>query len=229
METAEKSVTERIVPMALLSTLATESGDAQEGEALARELLQVAEKYGSPTEVLAAKRALARALDVQGRYSEAVPLLETCHHVYEAMGLSCDAPNHMATLDRLIRMEVARGNPERAREWFEAVKQRLPEVDSPVGGAFQSMASAHLRQLEAPASAALSYWQSAEIWRKLKWPLLELKMLVDCQNAVALSAGKGEGHPQGVPEKERIESRVAELSAELKVPRPAPVAGAPLA
>jgi tetratricopeptide (TPR) repeat protein len=229
METAEKSFTERIVPMALLSTLETETGNAGKGETIARELLQAAEKYGTPTEVLAAKRALARSLDVQGRYEEAIPLLETCHRVYERMALSCDAANHIATLDRLIRMEVARGDMVRAREWFEAAKQRLPEVDSPVGGALQNMAFAHLRQLEAPALAASYYWHSADTWRKLAWRLLELKMLVDCVNAVQRAQSAGEVIPRAIPETAVLEARIKELMEDLDVPRPNPVQGTPLA
>lgn len=228
METAEKSYTERIVPVALLSTLLTEGGHFQEGEEMARQLLQAAEKYGSPTELLAARRSLARALDVQGRYEEAIPLLETCHQVYVEMRLSCDAPNHIATLDRLIRMEVARGNLKRANEWFEAAKLRLPEVDSPVGGALQNMAFAHLRQVEAPAMAAAYYWHSAETWRKLKWRLLELKMLVDCANALEGAQRQGEQPPKGIAPPEAIEGRIGELMAELGVPRPSPLRGSPL-
>lgn len=228
IETAEKSFTERIVPVALLSTLLTEGGDPAQGESMARELLQAAERYGSPTERLAARRALARALDVQGRYAEAIPLLETCHKVYQEMGLSCDAPNHIATLDRLIRMEVARGDLKRAKEWFEAAKLRLPEVDSPVGGALQNMAFAHLRQVEAPGMAAAYYWHSAETWRKLKWRLLELKMLVDCANALESAAAQGEPAPKGMAPAEAIEARIAELMGELSVPRPTPVRGFPL-
>jgi tetratricopeptide (TPR) repeat protein len=229
METAEKNFTERIVPMALLSTLATESGDALQGEALARELLQAAERYGSPTEVLAARRSLARALDVQGRYADAIPLLETCHAVYQQMALSCDAPNHIATLDRLIRMEVARGEPKRAQRWFDEVKARLPEIDSPVGGALQNMAFAHLHQLESPSLSAAYYWRSAETWRTLKWRLLELKMLVDCVNALQLANKAGEAYPQGVPPEDTLEARIQGLTAELNVPRPNPLQGAPLA
>ncbi len=223
METAEKSFTERIVPIALLSTLETESGDAKAGEARARELLQTAERYGTPTELLAAKRSLARALDVQGRYSEAVPLLESCHHVYERMGLSCDAPNHIATCDRLIRMEVARGNRKKAREWFEAAKRRLPEVDSPVGAALEAMAYAHLNQAEAPALAAAGYWKSAEIWRALKWRLLELKMLVDVAAAIDQTEHGGGKPPEGVPSRTDVEARIGELTGQLNVPRPSPL------
>jgi tetratricopeptide (TPR) repeat protein len=228
MATAEKNYTERIVPLALLSTLETESGDPLSGERLARELLQAAEKYGTPTEVLAARRALARALDVQGRYDEAVPLLESCHEVYAKMGLSCDAPNHIATLDRLIRMEVARGNRKRADQWFEAAKRRLPEVDSPVGAALENMAFAHLRQLEAPGLAASHYWRSAETWKQLHWRLLELKMLVDTANALDHAQRAGEAHPAGVPAPAAVEARIGELTAELKVPRPKPLHGLPV-
>ena len=220
METAEKSFTERIVPIALLSTLETESGDAKAGEARARDLLQAAERYGTPTEMLAAKRALARALDVQGRFAEAVPLLESCHAVYERMGLSCDAPNHIATCDRLIRMEVARGNQGRAQDWFEAARRRLPEVDSPIGGALEDMAFAHLHQGEQPALAAAHYWQSAQTWKKLKWRLLELKMLVDCSLALDQGAEGGGTPPSGVPDRSAVEARIGELTMELNVPRP---------
>ena len=222
METAEKSFTERIVPIALLSTLETESGDPKAGEARARELLQAAERYGTPTELLAAKRALARALDVQGRYAEAVPLLESCHHVYERMGLSCDAPNHIATCDRLIRMEVARGNRKKAHEWYDAARKRVPEVDSPVGGALEAMAHAHLNQEEAPAVAAEGYWRSAQTWRTLNWKLLELKMLVDVVAAVEQAAGAGGPAPSGVPAVHEVEARITQLTDALNVPRPNP-------
>lgn len=222
METAEKSFTERIVPIALLSTLETESGDPVAGEARARELLQAADRYGTPTELLAAKRALARSLDVQGRYAEAIPLLESCHHVYDRMGLSCDAPNHIATCDRLIRMEMARGNRSKAHEWYEAAKKRVDEVDSPVGGALEAMAHAHLNEASEPGVAAAGYWRSAQTWRALNWRLLELKMLVDVAAALNRSTGMGAGAPAGVPAVDDIEARISELTTMLHVPRPNP-------
>lgn len=229
METAEKNFTERIVPMALVSTLLSEAGSAPEGERMARELLEAAEKYGSPMEVLSARRSLARALDVQGRYEEAIPLLTLCHETYGQMALSCDAPNHIAILDRMIRMEVIRGNREAARRWFDAAKARLPEVDSPIGGALQAMAFAHLRQVEDPALSASYYWRAAETWRKVGWRMLELKMLVDCSNVVAEVAKAGKGQPDGVPGSAEIEGRIGQLTEELSVPRPSPLTGSTLA
>ncbi len=229
METAEKNFTERIVPMALVSTLLSEAGSAQAGEQMARELLEAAEKYGSPMEVLSARRSLARALDVQGRYDEAVPLLTLCHETYGRMALSCDAPNHIAILDRLIRMEVIRGNKDGARAWFEAAKARLPEVDSPIGGALQAMAFAHLRQVEDPALSATYYWHAAQTWRKVGWRMLELKMLVDCANGVQRVKDAGGEAPHDVPGEGAIEERIGELTAALHVPRPSPLTGSTLA
>lgn len=229
METAEKNFTERIVPMALVSTLLSEAGSAPEGERMARELLEAAEKYGSPMEVLSARRSLARALDVQGRYDEAIPLLKLCHETYGRMALSCDAPNHIAILDRMIRMEVIRGDKDAARAWFDAAKARLPEVDSPIGGALQAMAFAHLRQREDPALSASYYWRAAEVWRKVGWRMLELKMLVDCANVVGEVGKAGQGQPEGVPPPGEIEERIGSLAAELSVPRPSPLTGTTLA
>ena len=229
METAEKNFTERIVPMALVATLHTESGQAREGEELARELLGAATKYGTPMEVLSARRSLARALDVQGRYAEAVPLLEECHATYEKMALSCDAPNHIAIMDRLIRMEVAQGHMESAEQWFERAKARLPEVGGVVGGALQAMAFAHLRQRQEPAMAAAHYWRAAQTWKNLEWRLLELKMLVDCSYALSEADAASQSVAAEVPPRAKVEERIAQLSADLKVPRPKPITGSTVA
>jgi hypothetical protein len=120
-------------------------------------------------------------------------------------------------------MEVARGNRKKAREWFDAARKRVGEVDSPVGGALEAMALAHLNQQEDPALAAEGYWKAAQTWRALNWRLLELKMMVDVAAALEDAAASGSvPPPTSVPPREQVEARIGELAAELNVRRPTP-------
>src|SRR5258706_11662311 len=103
--------------MYLISHAETDGGDPVAGERIARELVHLAEEFDWSWAGTAPLRALANALEAQGREEEALPLLETAHAFAEKAARPCDMGGDAVTVERLIDLDARRGNAAAVKRW----------------------------------------------------------------------------------------------------------------
>lgn len=209
---------DRIVPMALLSTLTTESGDPKRGEEIARRILGAAGEGSTPFESIMARRALMRALVAQKRHDEALEILRSLHETYVARGSDCDLPNHIGTLMRLIRMEAARGKQSEARKWKVMADALLPSLNTPVAEVFRNLCEGHLHSVDDPGVAALAYFRASRALGAIGWSHMHARILQASWIQARAARDAGRTLPPELPPLDEMRVEIGELAGRLKIP-----------
>lgn len=111
--------------------LLLETGDKAQAEARLRESLSLYEELGRPARAAAARRGLARALELQGKLEAAREAYAEAYRQAEALG---DVNAQALTLADQGRLEHAQGNLTAARARLEAALALLESFRSEVGG-----------------------------------------------------------------------------------------------
>ncbi len=215
MASGDRLVSYQLYPLYFISLAETDGGDPVAGERIARDLVRLAEEFDWSWAGTAPLRALANALEAQGREEEALPLLETAHGFSVKTSRPCDMGGDAVTVERLIELDAKRGNQAAAVGWFESLEHICTFLDGPVVEAFSSMGRGHLLAKSDPAAAALLYGASSQGWKEVGWRPFELRMVKAALYHGRRAHGSGGAWPEGLEGEAALQRRQSALDASL--------------